>query len=115
MSPSISRTHTEGDSAEPIQSNLHNLQERLEDVRDLLDKRKRSLNHATLRKQFTDELKRVRDVIGGVEHWLAEDGLAVADDIQGITQQLDQCKVGIIHVMAKAGKKKEQKYYFYFL
>ncbi|XP_072035549.1 dystrophin-like [Amphiura filiformis] len=87
----INSTQTDGDSSEPIQSTLSNLKERWEDVRVLLDERKRTLNHATLRKEFADELKRLQDVVGGVEKWLAEQE-PVSEDIQGITEQLDQCK-----------------------
>ena len=83
-----------GESPEPIKSTLDNLKERWQDVKVLLDERKRTLHHATLRKEFADELKRLQDVIGGAEKWLAEQE-PVADDIQSITQQLDQCKVNL--------------------
>ena len=83
---------TEGDSAEPIQTTLSNLKERWQDVRVLLDERKRTLKHATLRKEFADELKRLQEVVSGAEKWLSEQE-PIAEDIQGITEQLDQCKV----------------------
>ncbi|XP_022094793.1 dystrophin-like [Acanthaster planci] len=87
----ITQTRLEGTSTEPIRHSLENLQERWQDVRVIVDGRKRNLDQASLRKQFSDESKRVQEVVQSVQAWL-EEHATVADSLQGIQAQLDQCR-----------------------
>ncbi|XP_071801510.1 dystrophin-like isoform X3 [Asterias amurensis] len=87
----ITQTRIEGTSTEPIRHSLENLRERWEDVRVMVDGRKCNLNQSSMRKQFSDELKRLQETVQSVQVWLEEEA-TVADSVRGIQTQLDQCR-----------------------
>ena len=59
----------------------------------LLRDRKRKLEQAVRHQEFETELKRLQKAVEPVERWLDEDMGAIADDLQRIKMQLDQCRV----------------------
>ena len=80
-------------SPEPVQQSFSTFQNRWEDVNTLLRDRKRKLEQAVRHQEFETELKRLQKAVEPVERWLDEDMGAIADDLQRIKMQLDQCRV----------------------
>lgn len=75
-----------------IKDTLDKLRERWEGVTGLLEDRKKKLNQATIHKQFLDELRRLKEVLDGLEGWLSEQK-PPEKDVEEIEQMLSQCRV----------------------
>ncbi|PIK34798.1 dystrophin-like protein, partial [Apostichopus japonicus] len=60
-------------------------------VTGLLEDRKKKLNQATIHKEFLDELRRLKEVLDGVERWLSEQK-APEKDVEEMEEMLNQCR-----------------------
>lgn len=75
-----------------IKDTLEKFRERWEGVTGLLEDRKKKLNQATIHKEFLDELRRLKEVLDGVERWLSEQK-APEKDVEEMEEMLNQCRV----------------------
>ncbi|XP_063954064.1 dystrophin-like [Lytechinus pictus] len=88
----IDLTNEDGTSPEQIQHSVKSFQNRWNDIHLMLEDRKRKLDQAVRHQEFETELKRLQKAVEPIQQWLDEDLGPVADDLQRIKMQLDQCR-----------------------